>query len=94
MILDDCLSAVDAKTEQAILHNIHEDLAEVTAIIISHRVSSVMECDEILFLDNGQVVERGSHQQLIERKGRYYTLYLEQNQNASGKGGVQHVNPF
>ena len=76
MILDDCLSAVDAKTEQAILHNIHEDLAEVTAIIISHRVSSVMQCDEILFLDNGKVIERGSHQQLIEQKGRYYTLYL------------------
>lgn len=81
MILDDCLSAVDARTEQAILRNIHEDLAGATSIIISHRVSSVMHCDEILFLDGGQVAERGSHEQLMTQKGRYYALYMEQNQD-------------
>ena len=80
LILDDSLSAVDTKTEEEILSNIRELLKKRTGIIISHRVSTVMHADEILFMDNGRIVERGPHKVLMELEGSYWSLFVAQNQ--------------
>lgn len=81
-IFDDCLSAVDADTEHQILANLKGLTAQKTGIIISHRVSSLQHADEILVLDHGAIVERGTHAQLLSRKGEYYNLYQKQNLQA------------
>jgi ATP-binding cassette subfamily B multidrug efflux pump len=78
LILDDCLSSVDAQTEAEILHELRSILKEKTCLIISHRISAVKEADEILVLDEGKIIERGSHQQLIDRGGVYADLYQQQ----------------
>jgi ATP-binding cassette subfamily B multidrug efflux pump len=78
LILDDCLSSVDAQTEAEILHELRAILKEKTCLIISHRISAVKEADEILVLDQGKIIERGSHQQLVDRGGVYADLYQQQ----------------
>ncbi len=78
LILDDCLSAVDAQTEAEILRGLKAILREKTCLIISHRISAVKEADEILVLDAGRIIERGSHEQLIRRGGVYADLYRQQ----------------
>lgn len=78
LILDDCLSSVDAQTEAEILHGLKAILREKTCLIISHRISAVKAADEILVLDAGRVIERGSHEQLIRREGVYADLYRQQ----------------
>lgn len=79
LILDDSLSAVDIRTEEVILNNINEVLKNRTGIIISHRISTVMHADEIIFMDNGRIAERGTHEQLMDLKGSYFKLYNSQN---------------
>ena len=83
LILDDSLSAVDTKTEEEILGNIKRLLEKRTGIIISHRISTIMHADEILFMNGGRIVERGSHEQLMELKGLYYELYKAQTEPVS-----------
>jgi ATP-binding cassette, subfamily B, multidrug efflux pump len=78
LILDDCLSSVDAQTEAEILHGLRSILKEKTCLIISHRISAVKEADEILVLDEGKIIERGSHEQLVHRSGVYAELYQQQ----------------
>jgi ATP-binding cassette subfamily B protein len=78
LILDDCLSSVDAQTEAEILHGLRSILKEKTCLIISHRISAVKEADEILVLDEGKIIERGSHEQLVDRGGVYADLYQQQ----------------
>ncbi len=78
LILDDSLSSVDTKTEDLILGNIKKVLADRTGIIIAHRVSTVMHADEIIFMDEGRIIEMGNHEQLMSKKGAYYNLYLMQ----------------
>ncbi len=78
LILDDCLSAVDIKTEEKILKNIKKISADKTTIIISHRISSVKNTDKILILDKGTLVSQGTHEQLIREKGFYQDLYFKQ----------------
>jgi ATP-binding cassette, subfamily B, multidrug efflux pump len=78
LILDDCLSSVDAQTEAEILHGLRSIMKEKTFLIISHRISAVKECDEILVLDEGRIIERGNHDQLVERGGLYAELYQQQ----------------
>ncbi len=78
LLFDDCLSAVDTKTEAEILSNLKQIMKGKTAIIISHRVSSVKDADHILVLDNGVIEEEGTHQQLMELNKRYYELYTSQ----------------
>jgi ATP-binding cassette subfamily B protein len=83
LILDDALSAVDAEKEEEILHNLKGVLKARTAIIIAHRISAVKDSDLILVLDHGRIVERGRHQELVERDGIYARLYeLQQAEEA------------
>ena len=78
LILDDCLSSVDAQTEAEILHGLRAILKEKTCLIISHRISAVREADEILVLDEGAIIERGNHDELIRRGGVYAELCQQQ----------------
>lgn len=78
LILDDSLSAVDTKTEEEILGNIKKVLANRTGIMISHRVSTVMHADCIIFMDQGSIAEMGTHEELMAQQGLYYNLYKAQ----------------
>ncbi len=78
LIFDDCLSAVDTKTEAEILSNLRKVMREKTAIIISHRVSTVKDADHIIVLDNGEIVEQGTHNSLMILNARYAELYQSQ----------------
>ena len=78
LLLDDCLSAVDTDTEEAILNNLKEYCRDKTTILISHRVSSAKNADNILILDDGKILQQGSHNQLINVDGYYKELYLKQ----------------
>jgi len=78
LLFDDCLSAVDTRTEESILQNLKEIMKNRTSIIISHRVSSVKNADQIIVLDNGKIVESGNHYSLMEKKGMYFELYEKQ----------------
>lgn len=80
LILDDCLSAVDTNTENIILNNLQRIMQNRTSVIISHRVSSVKLADKILVLDNGEVLEEGTHDELYEKGGAYRELYEKQLQ--------------
>ncbi|MBU3678793.1 MAG: ABC transporter ATP-binding protein [Candidatus Kapabacteria bacterium] len=78
LILDDALSAVDASTEDRILSGLDDVMRGRTTIIISHRISTVQRCTNILVLDHGRVVEHGSHAELLQRKGQYFDMYERQ----------------
>ena len=78
LLFDDCLSAVDTETEEAILKNLNEICKDKTTIIVSHRVSSAKNADKIIILDKGEIIEQGSHNQLINQEGYYAALYLKQ----------------
>ena len=81
LLLDDCLSAVDTKTENSILNALKKIMVDRTSIIISHRVSSAKLADKIIVLDDGKLVEQGTHDFLMEKKGVYAELYEKQTQN-------------
>jgi len=78
LILDDALSAVDTYTEEEILSRLHDVMRGRTSIIVSHRISTVRRADQILVLDDGRIVERGTHDDLVARGGLYAELYRKQ----------------
>jgi ATP-binding cassette, subfamily B, multidrug efflux pump len=78
LVFDDCLSAVDAKTEKQILTSLHEVLKDKTAIIITHRIFSLLDFDQVLVMDKGTIIEQGTHQSLMEKDGHYADLYRKQ----------------
>jgi len=75
LILDDALSAVDADTERRILDSLKSELEQRTSIVISHRIFAIMDADLILVMDQGRIVEQGRHQELLDRKGKYYEMH-------------------
>lgn len=78
LLLDDCLSAVDTETEEQILNNLFEICKDKTTIIVSHRVSSAKNADKIIILENGEIIQQGTHSQLVNQDGYYKELYLKQ----------------
>ncbi|TSD66095.1 ABC transporter ATP-binding protein [Inquilinus sp. KBS0705] len=86
LIFDDCLSAVDTRTEEEILSNLGRIMQGKTSIIISHRISTIKNADKILVLDNGEIIEQGTHNHLMDAKGAYFELYemqlLEEEEKA------------
>jgi ATP-binding cassette subfamily B multidrug efflux pump len=78
LLFDDCLSAVDTETEETILNNLFEICKDKTTIIVSHRVSSAKNADKIIILEDGKIIQQGSHNQLINQEGYYSALYLKQ----------------
>jgi len=78
VLFDDCLSAVDTETEEQILNNLLEITKDKTTIIVSHRVSSAKNADKIIIIDEGQIIQEGTHNQLVNQKGYYAELYLKQ----------------
>ncbi len=78
LVFDDCLSAVDTRTEEEILSNLGRIMQGKTSIIIAHRISTIKNADQILVLDAGKVVEQGDHDSLMEQRGFYFDLYEKQ----------------
>jgi len=74
MVFDDCLSAVDTETEELILSNIKAATASVSSLIIAHRISSVKHCEQIICLEDGTVIESGTHDELEAAGGHYSEL--------------------
>ena len=81
VIFDDCLSAVDAKTEKEIIANLNQYLQDKTAIIITHRIFSLLHFDKIVVLEDGKMVEEGTHEQLLAMNGNYASLYKRQQEH-------------
>lgn len=78
LILDDTTSALDMETEFRVFDGLKKNLGKQTRFIIAHRISSVKDADQILVLDHGEIAERGTHAELLEKKGRYYEIYCQQ----------------
>jgi len=78
LILDDALSSVDTDTEEKILYRLSGEISNRTVILISHRISTVKMADQILVLENGAIIERGTHEDLLKAEGHYATLYERQ----------------
>ena len=83
VIFDDCLSAVDARTEKEIIGNLYDYLKDKTAIIITHRIFSLFHFDKIVVLDEGEIVEQGTHEELLDLNGFYAALYARQQEQDS-----------
>jgi ATP-binding cassette subfamily B protein len=78
MILDDSVSAVDTNTEDMILSHIKEERKDKTTIIIAHRISTIQNSDKIIVIDEGKIIESGTHESLLQQKGLYYTMVEKQ----------------
>ena len=78
LILDDCLSAVDTETENRILERLKEKSIDQTTVIVSHRISTIRNAEKIIVIDQGKMIEEGSHESLLKNKGFYYNMYQQQ----------------
>ena len=78
LILDDCLSAVDTETENRILERLKEKSADQTTVIVSHRISTIRNAEKIIVIDQGEMIEEGSHESLLKNKGFYFDMYQQQ----------------
>ena len=79
LVLDEATSSVDARTEQLLQEAVNKLMAGRTCFIVAHRLSTIQTCDRIMFIDNGGIVESGTHEELLAKKGRYYELYTAQS---------------
>jgi len=78
ILLDDCLSAVDTQTEQQIIHHLKTELRDKTTIMVTHRLDALQDFDRILVLKDGEIIESGTHENLIDQKGAYFEIYERQ----------------
>ena len=81
MVFDDSLSAVDAETDATIRARLKNSTGESTVILIAHRITTLMDADEIIVLDNGRIAEMGTHRTLMEKNGIYRRIYELQSRN-------------
>ena len=85
LILDDSTSALDIETEKTLLKSLAESYPEKTLLISAHRLSSVVACDEIIYLKDGEIVERGTFSELMALNGQFAAVYnIQEEQNKSG----------
>ena len=82
IIFDDTFSALDNRTEQHVLNNIKELTKNKTCIIVSNRISDIKDCDKIIVLEQGEIVEQGNHQTLLQKDGKYQEFYQNQAHKA------------
>jgi len=78
LILDDATSAVDMETEYLIHQALEEYFKDCTVFIIAHRISMIKDCDVIFYLENGKIVEQGTHNELLAMRGKYYNIFVQQ----------------
>ncbi len=90
LIMDEATSNLDSITEKAIERTIHKFSEGMTTIIIAHRLSTVMRCDNIYILEKGEIKEKGNHEELLDQKGRYYKLWKEQLPEINNIGKIQN----
>ena len=83
LILDEATSSIDTETEKEVQSALLKLLKGRTSIIIAHRLSTIVDCDAILLLEKGKILEQGSHKELMEKKGAYYSLYMDQFKDLS-----------
>ena len=88
LVLDDALSAVDTSTERAILEALKQRHHRHTTIIVAHRLTTVMQADEIFVIDQGKIIDRGSHEALLKRPGLYRRLWDIQHEGMDAIAGV------
>ena len=91
IVFDDSTAAIDSGTEQKIRQALRKDTEERATIIVSHRLGSLMHADEILFVDKGKIIERGNHNALIEKRGRYYDLFRLQTRSDDDQNDKKDV---
>lgn len=78
LLFDDCLSAVDTSTEEEILGHLRRSMSQKSVIFVAHRISTIKNVDQIILLDQGEIIERGTHEELLAMKGGYFDLYEKQ----------------
>ena len=78
LLMDDCLSAVDTETEEIILHELRSLPQAPSIVMVSHRISTLRNCEQIIVLEHGEIIEMGSPELLMKQKGVYYETYLQQ----------------
>ena len=88
LILDEATSSIDTETEKEVQSALLRLLKGRTSILIAHRLSTIVDCDCIIVLDKGQIKEQGSHKELMEKKGAYYSLYMDQFKDLSLDGQI------
>ncbi|MBD3289824.1 ATP-binding cassette domain-containing protein, partial [candidate division KSB1 bacterium] len=79
LILDEATSSLDVTTEWAVMQTLRENFADVTTLIISHRLNTIVDADEIIVIDKGSIIEQGTHEQLLKKRGFYNMLYQQQS---------------
>nr|MCR5509406.1 ABC transporter ATP-binding protein [Lachnospiraceae bacterium] len=78
LVLDEATSSIDVQTEKALQQGLNAMMKGRTSFVIAHRLSTITGCDKIMYIDNGGIVECGTHTELMEKKGLYYKLYNAQ----------------
>lgn len=91
LVLDDTTSSLDAQTERYIQNQLKRKMGNRTVFIISQRISSVKDCDLILVLDNGKIIERGTHEELVQLEGYYHIIFKHQFGNFNREEGVKNA---
>ena len=79
LVLDEATSSVDAKTERILQDAVDRLMESRTSFVVAHRLSTIQKCDKIMFIADGAIVESGTHEELLAKKGRYYELYTAQS---------------
>ncbi|GAG12983.1 unnamed protein product, partial [marine sediment metagenome] len=93
LILDEATSSVDTRTEIQIQEALHRLMEDRTSFVIAHRLSTIRKADTVLVINHGEIVERGSHEELMEKKGFYYNLYMSQFKGTIEEADFEYIKP-